>query len=150
MEDGEFYVQEHEFKFHLRPYFLRLTALRFADFRLTALFFVTLPASTLAALHAQAFPIATSPLFCIKRLAPFIFSTIGTTMGHTMFAETLAVHFVPLLNREVSFVSSFSAETTLLLHATFNADALTQLLFPATCGKLGLWLLDFTIETLSQ
>eukprot|EP00908_Phaeocystis_cordata_P003797 Transcript_14178.p1 GENE.Transcript_14178~~Transcript_14178.p1 ORF type:complete len:359 (+),score=139.52 Transcript_14178:46-1077(+) len=25
MEDGEFYVQEHEFKFHLRPYFLRLT-----------------------------------------------------------------------------------------------------------------------------
>ena len=25
MEDGEFYVQAHEFKFHLRPYFLRLT-----------------------------------------------------------------------------------------------------------------------------
>ena len=25
MEDGEFYVQDHEFKFHLRPYFLRLT-----------------------------------------------------------------------------------------------------------------------------
>jgi len=25
MEDGEFYVQDNEFKFHLKPYFVRLT-----------------------------------------------------------------------------------------------------------------------------